>query len=58
MTLFTPALLFFMPFWAAACVLKNSAISRPAQPAVDRDDERSPANWAAMPFTPPPVHVV
>lgn len=58
MTLFTPALLFCVPLWAAACVLQSVAMAAPAQPArkkPDGEDEACPSRWLSIPFTPPPV---
>ncbi len=58
MTLFTPALLFFVPLWATAClVAMSTAQSAPVPvPRRTKADEDGPESWAAMPFTPPTVH--
>ena len=60
MTLFTPALLFFMPFWATAFVLQSASNAQtvPLRGAGDTesDEESCPTQWVALPFTPPPVH--
>ncbi len=60
MTLFTPALLLFMPFWATAFLLQSSSADH-ADATCERDpsvpdDPSCPTQWVAMPFTPPPVH--
>lgn len=59
MTLFTPALLLFMPFWATAMVLQTTVPDRTKSAgrlkAAEADDESCPTRWASMPFTPPPV---
>lgn len=60
MTMFTPALLFCLPLWAAATTLQILQSGTPVRSQRERrpEEDSCPTQWAAMPFVPPSVHMV
>ena len=57
MTLFTPALLVFVPLWTTACFLSLATPRTPLRgSASESNASAEPEHWVAMPFVPPTVH--